>query len=710
MKAKLIFFKNNISKLGFGVPLILLMLIAMVVLPLPPMLLDLLFTFNITISILILLAGIYALRPLDFAIFPTVLLLATLLRLALNVASTRVVLLNGHGGTEAAGKVIQSFGEVVIGGNYAVGLVVFIILIIINFVVVTKGAGRVSEVSARFTLDALPGRQMAIDADLNAGIIDQEKAKVAREEITKEADFYGAMDGASKFIRGDAIAGILILIINLIGGMGIGIFQHGLTFSNAAEFYALLTIGDGLVAQIPSLILSTAAAIMVTRVSSSQDIGKQLTFQLFSNPKTIYISGVVLFVLGIIPGMPHLSFAGIAFLLFGAAFVIKNKEKLLQKLAFLTGNTSIADHKFSDADIDTESDQEKSENLNEITWDDVPCVDNIGLEIGFGLIPFVDPNKSGELLKRIKGVRRKISKELGFLVPSVHIQDNLDLPSNGYRIKIKGVVVAQDTVHVDKDMAINPGNVINEIEGIKSKEPAFGLDAIWINKELKENALHLGYTVVDASTVVATHISQIISTFAYKLVGHLEVQKLLDMLAKDCEKLVEDLTPKTLPLSTIVKIVQTLLKENVPINDMKTIAEILTDVGQKSQDPAILVEEIRAALGSMIVQKINGYSDEVPVLTLDSSLEQILQKSIHTNIEQGMLIEPNLAEKLQYNIKQCANGMELKGLPLILLVSNGLRRALSKFIRAIVPGMSVMSYKEIPEDKQIKIIGVIGNS
>ena len=684
----------RVVRKSLGIPVALIALLMLMILPIPPVLLDFFFTFSITLSLLVLLSGIYILRPLEFASFPTVLLLTTLLRLALNVASTRVVLLNGHTGPGAAGKVIEAFGAVVVGGNYAVGIVVFIILVIINFVVITKGAGRVSEVSARFTLDALPGKQMSIDADLNAGVIDQEEAKNRRKDLAREADFYGSMDGASKFVRGDAVAGILILLINLIGGICIGVFQHGLNFSQAIENYALLTIGDGLVAQLPALILSTAAAMMVTRVSSEEDMGKQVLFQMFTNPKPLIITAGILVFLGLIPGMPHLAFISLGLILAFIGYRIVNPK---QKVAAENINQS----------ADEQTKEKKNEDA-EISWDDVPPVDTIGLEIGYRLIPLVDQGQSGELMARIKGVRRKLSQELGFLVPSVHIKDNLDLIPNCYRISILGVTVGEDKIYPDKDLAINPGQVFGSIDGIETKEPSFGLPAYWIDKSQRQHAQTLGYTVVDASTVVATHLSQIIQGQSHQLIGYKEVQKLLDMLAVDVPKLVEGLVPKIMSLGVVVKVMQNLLKENIPIRDIKTIIGTLSEAGQKTQEPILLTEIVRSALGPMIVQQINGFNKELPVMTLDPKLEQILQKSMQATDEESMMIEPGLAEKLQKGVKECAIKQEISGLPQVILVSTSIRQMLSKFIRSFAPNMSVLSYQEVPEDKQLKIVGTIG--
>ena len=505
---------------NLGVPVLLLAIMAMMTLPMPPFLLDVLFTFNIALSLAVLLVAVYTSRPLEFAIFPTMLLVATLLRLALNVASTRVVLLEGHQGGDAAGKVIQSFGEVVVGGNYAVGLVVFLILVIINFVVVTKGAGRISEVSARFTLDAMPGKQMAIDADLNAGIIDQAEAKARRKEVSEEADFYGAMDGASKFVRGDAIAGILILVINIVGGLAIGMGQHDLGFADALRVYALLTIGDGLVAQIPSLLLSTAAAIIVTRVSSSSDLGNQVMTQMFGSPQALGIASGVLFIMGSIPGMPHLAFLGLSLICGGGAFLISQKRQREQ--------TEAEAQELAQQVAPGEAAHEQE--LKELGWDDVQPVDQVGLEVGYRLIPMVDKSQGGQLLGRIKGVRKKLSQEMGFLMPSVHIRDNLDLLPNAYRITLMGVTIDEAEIYPDRELAINPGQVFGNVNGIAGKDPAFGLDAVWIEPGQRDQAQTMGYTVVDASTVVATHLNQIMHKHAYELLGFEEVQKLLDQL------------------------------------------------------------------------------------------------------------------------------------------------------------------------------------
>ena len=679
---------------GVGTPILLMGMLAMVILPLPPILLDMFFTFNITFALIVLLIVVYSKKPLDFAIFPTIILIATLLRLSLNVASTRVVLLHGHEGPDAAGKVIQSFGEVVIGGNYAVGLVVFVILVIINFVVVTKGAGRVAEVSARFTLDSMPGKQMAIDADLNQGLIDQDQAKARREEITREADFYGSMDGASKFVRGDAIAGILITIINVIGGFTIGMLQHDLDAATSAEYFVLLTIGDGLVAQIPGLILSTAAGIMVTRENREADMGGKFITDLFSKPKTLGITSGILAVMGLVPGMPHLAFLSFAAITGGLAW--RKKQNVAKELEVLEEKPEIK------AEV-----EETSTDLKELSWDDVAPIDAIGLEVGYRLIPMVDKSQGGQLMTRIKGVRKKLSQDLGFLIPPVHIRDNLDLAPNSYRIALMGVAVGEAEVHPEHDMAINPGQVFGEIAGIKTQDPAFGLPATWIEHDAKENAQTLGYTVVDANTVIATHLSQLLNENAPQLLGHEEVQQLLDRLATTAPKLVEDLVPKLLPLSTLVKVLQNLLYESIPVRDFKTIVECLAEYAPVTQDAGILTSHVRVALGRFIVQHINGLGNELSVITLDPSLEQLLHQSIQMS-EDGGGIEPGLAERIHQSLAESAQTQEVNGRPAILLVSNQVRGMLMRFVKHTIPNMHVLAYNEVPDNMQIKIVSTVG--
>ncbi len=688
---------KTMSSMGLGAPMTILMLLALLVLPLPPFMLDLFFTFNIAFSLIILLVVIYTLKPLEFASFPTVILVATLLRLSLNVASTRVVLMKGHEGADAAGKVIEAFGSFVIGGNFAVGVVVFAILVVINFVVVTKGAGRVAEVSARFTLDAMPGKQMAIDADLNSGLINQEQARTRREEVAAEADFYGSMDGASKFVRGDAVAGILILFVNMIGGLAIGVAQHDMSFAEAANLYVLLSIGDGLVAQIPALLLSVASAMVVTRVrGSTQDLGKQVASQLFQDPKTLIVTAAVMGLLGIIPGMPNVVFILLASALAASAYLLDRRRKLEEEKALEMERIITPQQQLAKAEV------------KELSWDDVMPVDTIGLEVGYRLIPLVDKNQGGQLMTRIKGVRKKLSQELGFLIPSVHIRDNLDLSPTTYRISLMGVTVGEAEIMPDKEMAINPGRVFGALQGVACKDPAFGLDAVWIELTQKDHAQTLGYTVVDPGTVVATHLSHILQTNAHELFGYEAAQQLMDNLARVAPKLVEDLVPKTLPLGVIVKVLQNLLLERVSIRDMRSIAETLAEYGGKSQDPDILTSAVRSALGRSIVHEINGVQMEIPVITLEPSLEQILQRSLQTAGEGGAGLEPGLAEQMHQSLEESAQRMEMEGQAPILLVSSYIRPWLARFVRHSIPGLHVLAYNEIPQDRQIRVISTVG--
>jgi len=696
--------RHNLAGLGrgnLGVPLLLLVMLAMMMLPIPPFLLDVFFTFNIALSIVVLLVCVYALRPLDFAAFPTILLVATLLRLALNVASTRVVMLHGQEGHGAAGKVIQAFGEVVIGGNYVVGAVVFAILMIINFVVVTKGAGRISEVSARFTLDAMPGKQMAIDADLNAGLIDQAQAKSRRAEVAQEAEFYGSMDGASKFVRGDAIAGLLILFINLIGGMLIGMLQHNMSFSDAGKVYALLTIGDGLVAQLPSLLLSTAAAIMVTRASGSEDMGKLINRQMFDSPKALAVSAGLMIVMGLVPGMPHVAFLSLGLLAGGGAYLVWKKQQKVKADALQEAQRQ----------QDLLPSPQRAMDTKELGWDDVTPIDMIGLEVGYRLIPLVDRNQGGQLLARIKGVRKKLSQDLGFLMPTVHIRDNLDLQPSAYRLTLMGVILAEAEIYPDRELAINPGQVFGTLNGIAARDPAFGLEAVWIDIGQRAQAQSLGYTVVDASTVVATHLNQILQKHCHELIGHEEVQQLLQVLSKASPKLAEELVPGVISLSGLLKVLQALLAEQVPVRDIRSIAEAIANNAGKSQDTAALVAAVRVGLCRAIVQSIVGVESELPVITLEPRLEQILLNSLQRagqGQEDGVLLEPSMAEKLQRSLIEAAQRQEMQGQPAILLVAGPIRAMLSRFGRLAVPNLHVLAYQEIPDNKQVTIVATVG--
>jgi flagellar biosynthesis protein FlhA len=680
-----------LAGLGLGTPLLVLTLLGMMLIPLPPLLLDLLFTFNIALSLVVLLVAVYALRPLDFAVFPTLLLVATLLRLALNVASTRLVLLHGHTGPGAAGHVIEAFGAFVIGGNYAVGLIVFIILMIINFAVVTKGAGRVSEVNARFTLDAMPGKQMAIDADLSAGIINQQQAQARREEVRQEADFYGAMDGASKFVRGDAIAGVLILVINILGGLAIGMGQHGMGASDAMRVFSLLTIGDGLVAQVPSLLLSVAAAILVTRVSQSANVSTQVSNQLLANPTALGIAGGLVGVLGLVPGMPHF-----AFLTLGGGLGY-SAWRLVQRRSRAAAADKTADGQALPV----------PEEHKDLGWDEVAGVDLVGLEVGYRLIPMVDKAQGGELLTRIKGVRKKLSKELGFLLQPVHIRDNLDLPPGGYRITLMGATAGQGELMPDRDLAINPGHVTTPVPGIATKDPSFGLDALWIERGLREQAQMAGYTVVDAATVVATHLSQVLTRSAHELLGHEEVQQLLDRLAAQAPKLVENLTPKVLPLGTVLRVLRNLLQEGVPIRDLRTIAESLAEHGARSQDPDVLTALVRVAMGRGIVQEIFGMAAELALMTLDPDLERLLLKAVQGG-DGALGLEPGLAERLRGLLADAAQRQELAGQPAVLVAPNALRLWLARFVRHLAVDLKVLAYEELPENRQVRVVANIG--
>jgi len=680
---------RDMLRAGIGVPAGVLAVLAMVILPLPPLALDVLFTFNIALSIVIVMAVFYVARPIEFGVFPTVLLLATLLRLALNVASTRVVLLHGYSGPQAAGHVIQSFGEFVVGGNFAVGVVVFVILTIINFVVVTKGAGRISEVSARFTLDAMPGKQMAIDADLNAGLITQEEARTRRAEVRAEADFYGAMDGSSKFVRGDAIAGILILLINIIGGLAIGTIGHGMALTDAAHTYTLLTIGDGLVAQIPALLLSTAVALIVTRMSRSQDMGGELRRQLFGNPKALGVAAGLLGLMGLIPGMPNFVFLLIATLCGATAYIIK------RRLA--------ADAAVSSAPKPAPAVPE----TRELTWEDVRPVDLVGLEVGYRLVSLVDKRQSGDLLARVRGVRRKLSQELGFLIPAVHIRDNLDLAPNVYRINLSGVPVGESVIYPDKELAINAGRVFGALQGIATRDPAFGMEAVWIEAASRDHAQALGYTVVDPSTVIATHLSFVIQSHANELLGHEEVQQLLNGLAKSAPKLVEDLVPRVLPLSAVVRVLQSLLAERIPIRNIRTIIETLAEHAPRSQDPAVLLGHVRVALGRQIVQEIAGISAELPVITFEAELERLLSGSLAANSTSPGL-EPGLAERLQQRVAEASRRQEASGEPPVLLVPPPLRAQMARFLRAAMPNLHVLAWNEIPDNRKVRVVTAVG--
>jgi flagellar biosynthesis protein FlhA len=672
-------------------PILICMILGMMILPLPPFLLDLLFTFNIALSVMVLLVSMYTMKPLDFAAFPSVLLFSTLLRLSLNVASTRIVLLEGHTGPDAAGKVIEAFGHFLVGGNFAVGIVVFVILMVINFMVITKGAGRIAEVSARFTLDAMPGKQMAIDADLNAGMINEEQARKRRTEIAQEAEFYGSMDGASKFVRGDAIAGLLIMVINILGGLIVGVAQHGMSFADAGKNYTLLTIGDGLVAQIPSLVISTAAGVIVSRVATNEDIGTQLTSQLFSNPRVLMITGSILVLMGLIPDMPHFAFLALG----GGAIQL---GRVLKKRA--------EQRKTAGALVDVAPTALAAPENTEASWDDVTMIDTLGLEVGYRLIPLVDRNSDGELLKRIKSIRKKFAQEIGFLPPVIHIRDNLELRPNGYRITLKGVEIGVGEAYPGQWLAINPGQVSAALPGTPTTDPAFGLPAIWIDTNLREQAQVYGYTVVDSSTVVATHLNHLVVTHASELLGRQEVQALLERTTKNTPSLVEELVPKQVSITTLQKTLQNLLEEGVPIRDMRTILEAIAEHTPKVSDAHDLTAIVRLALGRAITQQWFPGSGDMQVMGLDSNLERVLAQALTTGPNPGL--EPGLAQTLLTETQRAMNRQQSLGFAPVLLVQHALRAMLARFLRRSLPQLKVLSYAEVPDTRNIKVVNLIG--
>ena len=686
--------RQNLSKFNFAdlsIPALVLLIVAMLVIPLHPVMLDILFTFNIAASLLIIMIAINTRKPLEFSSFPTVLLFATMLRLALNVASTRVILVSGHEGHDAAGKVVAAFGEFVIGGNYVVGFIIFAILMVINFIVVTKGAGRVSEVNARFTLDAMPGKQMSIDADLNAGVIDQETAKTRRAELGQEADFFSSMDGASKFVSGDAVAGILILFINLIGGLAIGMGQHGLSLSEAGQVYSLLAIGDGLVAQIPALLLSLATAIIVTRVTTTESVTEQASTQL-GNPSALFVTASILAILGLVPGMPHMVFVALSGMAAGTGLLILRREAA----------------KETPEQAAEAAAQAAMEAPKELDWEDLDQVDLVGLEIGYGLIPLVNPETGGQLMTRVKGVRKKLSAELGFLIQPVRIRDALSIDPDTYHVVLKGVVRGRGKIKVGREMAINPGQVYGPLEGTPTQEPAFGLEAVWIEPSQRDHARALGYTVVDAATAIATHLNKVLRDNAADLLSHDEVQQLLDKLSAKSPKLVEDLVPSKMSLGILTRTLQNLLNDSVSIRDMRTIVETLSEAAGRTQDPEMLTELVRPRLGRMIVQALADEKNVLPVMTLDPGLEQLLHNVLQ---QQGngpnVVMEPGLAERLFAALRQGAKEVEELGSAAVLVVSPAIRPWLSKSVRHRVSELIVLSYSEIPDDQAVKVIHTV---
>ncbi|OGU23835.1 MAG: flagellar biosynthesis protein FlhA [Hydrogenophilales bacterium RIFOXYD1_FULL_62_11] len=680
---------NATNARSMAAPIFIVLILAMLVLPLPTFLLDILFTFNIALSIMVLLVSLSTKKALDFAAFPTVLLLSTLLRLSLNVASTRVVLLEGHTGPDAAGKVIEAFGHFLVGGNYTVGIIVFVILVVINFIVITKGAGRIAEVSARFTLDAMPGKQMAIDADLNAGLIDEDEARRRRAEVSQEADFFGSMDGASKFVRGDAIAGILILLINIIGGLIIGLMEHDMSLADAARNYTLLAIGDGLVAQIPALVISIAAGLIVSRVSTDEDIAGQVLSNIFNKTQALYITAAIIGMMGMIPGMPHFSFLLLAGGMAWMAYKGSQKKE-------------VAPEDVQSAPVATVESQEAS-------WEDVAPIDTLGLEVGYRLIPLVDSAADGELVRRIKGIRKKFAREIGFLPPAVHIRDNLEISPNSYRITLKGVEIGSGEVRTGLFLAIDPGNITATLPGVATRDPAFGLPAVWIESELRDQAQALGYTVVDPGTVIATHINHLVTQHAAELLGRQETQALLDHLGKSAPKLVEDLVPKMLSLSTVQKVLQNLLIEGVAIRDMRSIIDTLLEEAARIQDPSELTALVRVALGRSIVQQIYGSVGELPVIALDQSLERLLMQTLQAGSDAAAM-EPGLADALLERTQTSTQRQEALGHPPVLLTPVALRPLLARFLRRTVPQLKVLSHAEVPEGKHIKVTSLVGGA
>ncbi|MBS9426859.1 flagellar biosynthesis protein FlhA [Photorhabdus akhurstii] len=668
-------------------PVLILLILSMMVLPLPPFMLDLLFTFNIALSIMVLLVAMFTRRTLDFAAFPTILLFSTLLRLSLNVASTRIILLEGHTGSAAAGRVVEAFGHFLVGGNFAIGIVVFIILVLINFMVITKGAGRIAEVGARFVLDGMPGKQMAIDADLNAGLIGEDEAKKRRAEVTQESDFYGSMDGASKFVRGDAIAGLMILVINVVGGLIVGVAQHGMSLGDAGETYTLLTIGDGLVAQLPALIISTAAGVIVTRVATDQDVGQQMVTQLFNNPRVMMLSAGVLGLLGMVPGMPNF-----VFLLFTAA---------LAGLGWYL-------YRRADAPVvNTEKPKiEEQQQASEASWSDVQLEDPLGMEVGYRLIPMVDFRQNGELLGRISGIRKKFAQEMGYLPPVVHIRDNLELAPAGYRILMKGVEIGRGEAHPGRWLAINPGGAVGELQGDITKDPAFGLSAVWIDDSLREQAQVQGYTVVAASTVVATHMNHLLTQYANELFGRQEAQQLFERVSQEMPKLTEDFIPDVVNLTTLHKVLQNLLSEQVPIRDMRTIIETLAEHAPGQTDPYELTSLVRIALGRAIAQQWFPGAQEIQVIGLDAGLERLLIQAL----QNGGGLEPGLADNLQRQATEALQRQEMLGAPPVLLVNHALRPLLSRFLRRTLPQLVVLSNLEISDNRQIRMTATIGGN
>ena len=675
---------------ALGAPIAVLLVLSMMVLPLPPFALDLLFTFNIAMAVMVMMVAAHMVRPLDFAAFPTVLLLTTLMRLSLNVASTRVVLLEGHTGTGAAGKVIEAFGHFLIGGNFAVGLIVFAILVVINFIVVTKGAERIAEVGARFTLDAMPGKQMAVDADLNAGLINEAEAKRRRVELSDEADFFGSMDGASKFVRGDAVAGMLILAINIVGGFIIGIAQHNLSASQAADSYILLAVGDALVAQVPALLISVAAAMVVSRVGTDKDIGSQIGKQVFGSAKSLAITAGVIGALGLIPGMPHVVFLLIASGMGYLAWWLRSKEQALEAAKAVKPIMP------------------SSEGAGEASWEDLVPVDTLGLEVGYRLITLVDKSREGDLLSRIKGVRRKFAQEVGFLPPPVHIRDNLELRPSQYRISLRGAVVGEAEAFPGMWLAINPGHATQKLLGTQTTDPAFGLPAVWIEERQKEMAQMSGFTVVDCSTVVATHLSHLMQVHAAKLLGRVETQALVEHLTKQAPHLIEDVIPKMVGIATLQRVLQLLLEEGVHVRDMRSIVESIAENAAAVTDPAELARRIRTHIAPAIVQQIYGSTKELDVIALEPELERLVTQALSS--PHGAALDPGVADTLARSAAENAQKQEDRGVPATLLVPDLIRAPMARLLKRAAPRLKVLGHSEIPETHTIRIGSIIGGT
>ncbi len=686
---------ENIARFRRGadylLPVGVLGILAMMILPMPPLLLDILLSFNITAALVILLVGIYVRKPLDFSTFPVILLMTTLSRLSMNIASTRLILLHGNNGPGAAGNVIKSFGQFVVGGNYAVGFIIFVILVIINFVVITKGAGRIAEVSARFTLDAMPGKQMSIDADLNAGIIDNEEARRRRAEIAMEADFYGSMDGASKFVRGDAVAGIMITVINIFGGLVIGIFQHGMPAAEAARTYTILTVGDGLVAQVPALIISTAAGIIVSHVSSSADMGKSIARQFTSDMRPAMIASVILFLFALVPGLPHLAFILLSAVAGGLALAIRHFGPVEEEAS-------------GDALVEAEAQEEPAAE----PVDFVPRLDTLSLEVGYRLIPLVDSSSGGELLERIKAIRRQLAEDLGLIVPPVHIKDNLDVKPSEYVFLIKGVEVARAELLPGNSLAIDPGNARPGLQGTPAQDPTFGLPAVWVPDESAEKAQVMGYTVVPHAAIIATHITEILKSHTSEILGRQDVQNLLDRLSETCPKVVEELVPGLLSLGGVQRVLQNLLAEQVSIRDLQTILEALADYAGAVKDPEILTEYVRMRLARQITRSCQDEDGTVRAVVLGQEVEEVLEKSLRETREGvRFVMEPGMARAVLEKVQEAVQYVTSMGYQPVILTGRDVRRFLRRLTERTLPNVPVLSHDELSREARVQTLKIV---